>query len=191
VERELIVRFDYLHSARPMLVTRMFELRVPARLHNAFYAVAGAVIVVAGAWGIEAYRLREALKVQTVYQQRSDEIREQLRATNLYYDRVRAVASLDRRVRRIAASGDEDARTLAEIANRLPAHAWLTSISRDESGLSLQGHAKNLEILGNVIRGLMQAQRLRHPRLMNALADKEQGREVGIKYEIHVDEAEQ
>jgi hypothetical protein len=169
----------------------MFELRVPARLHNAFYAVAGAVIVVAGAWGIEAYRLREALKVQTVYQQRSDEIREQLRATNLYYDRVRAVASLDRRVRRIAASGDEDARTLAEIANRLPADAWLTSISRDESGLSLQGHAKNLEILGNVIRGLMQAQRLRHPRLMNALADKEQGREVGIKYEIHVDEAEQ
>lgn len=185
------MRFDYLHSARPMLVTRIFELRIPPRFHNVLFALAGAIIIVAGASGIEAYRLREALKVEAVYQQRSDQAREQLRAANVYSGRVQGLISLDRRVRRIAASGDEDARTLAEIANRLPAHAWLTSISRDETGLALQGHAKNLEILGNVIRRLMHAKHLHHPTLVNALADKDEGRDTGMKYEIHVDGAAQ
>lgn len=181
------MRFDYLHSARPLFLQRLLELRIPERFHNALYALAGTVVIIAGAWAIEAYRLREALEVQAFYQQRFDETQVQLKSADLYYDRVRATVALDKRVRRIALSGDADARTLAEIANELPQHAWLTGITHDGTGLALQGHAKDLSVLSAVIKGLMRAKTLRSPALVNATADKEQGQDPGMKYEIHLD----
>lgn len=174
-----------------MLLARLLEVRIPERFYSALLALAAAVIVVAGAWIIESYRLRDALSVQAVYQQRFDRTQEQLRAANVYNDRVRAVVALDRRVRGIAASGDADARTLAEIANRLPQHAWLTAISHDETGLTLEGRAKNLAVLGGVIHELMRAKHLHSPTLVSAIAEKPQGEDAAMKYEIHVDGAAQ
>jgi Tfp pilus assembly protein PilN len=185
------VRFDYLHSARAVMLQRMLEIRVPERFHGALFAVGAAVAVIAGAWCIEAYRLREALKVQAVYEQRYDEMQARLKQANVYYDRVRAIVALDRHVRQIAVSGDTDARTLAEIANRLPQHAWLTGISHDGSGMALQGHAKDLSVLSGVMRGLMRAKQLRSPTLVTASSEKQQGQDAGLKYEIHVDGAAQ
>lgn len=183
------MRFDYLHSARPWLLQRMFEIRIPERYHNALFAVAGSVIVIAGAWSIDSYRLRQALQVESVYQQRYDETDRALKETNLYYARVRALVDLDRRVRSIASSGDADARTLAEIANRLPAHAWLTGISHDATGLALDGRAKDLAVLSGVMQGLMHAKHLRSPTLVSAALDKVRGRASTMKYEIHIDGA--
>jgi hypothetical protein len=185
------VRFDYLHSARPVIIQRLLEIRVPERFHGALFAVGAAIAVIGGAWGIQAYRLREALKVQAAYQQRYDETLARLKQTNVYYDRVRAIVALDRQVRQIALSGDTDARTLAEIANRLPQHAWLTGISHDGSGIALQGHAKDLSVLSGVMRGLMRAKQLRNPTLVTASSEKEQGQDAGLKYEVHVDGAAQ
>jgi hypothetical protein len=190
VEHEL-VRFDYLHSARPVLLQRILEIRIPERVHGALFAVGASAAVIAGAYGIEAYRLREALNVQTVYQQRYDDAQRLVKGANVYYDRVRAIVALDRRVRDIAASGDADARMLAEIANRLPRHAWLTGISHDGSGIALQGHAKDLSVLSSVMRGLMQTKALRSPALVSASSEKGQRQGDGLKYEIHVDGAAQ
>lgn len=183
------MRFDYLHSARPLLVQRMLEIRVPERFHTALFALVGSVIVIAGAWGIDAYRLRQALRVEAVYQQRYDETARALKKTNLYYDRVKELVDLDRRVRKIAASGDADARTLAEIANRLPPHAWLTGIAHDATGLALDGRAKDLGVLSRVMQGLMHAKHLRSPTLISAGLDKERGQDTAMKYEIHIDGA--
>jgi len=185
------VRFDYLHSPKPMLVARILEVRVPERFHSALFALAGALAVVAGAWGIDAYRLREALRIQAVYQQHFDQADSALKQTDVYYGRVRTIVDLDRRVREIAASGDSDARTLAEIANGLPQHAWLTGISHDAGGLALDGRAKDLSVVSRVIYGLMQTRDLRSPSLVSVAADNEHGLYAGMKYEIHVDGAAQ
>ncbi|HET9097475.1 MAG TPA: PilN domain-containing protein [Candidatus Baltobacteraceae bacterium] len=183
------MRFDYLHSARPLLVQRILDVRVPDRFHSALFALIGSAAVIAGAWGIDAFRLREALRVEAVYQQRHDESARALRRTNVYYDRVKALIDLDRHVRQIAASGDADARTLAEIANRLPAHAWLTGISHDATGFALDGRAKDLGVLSSVIQGLMHAEHLRSPTLISAALDKERGRDTAMNYQIHIDRA--
>ncbi len=181
------MRFDYLRSARPALVQGLLDIRIPERYQSVLLALAGAVIVIAGACAIEAYRLREALRIQAVYQQRYDATQSELERLNVYYDRVRSAVELDKRVRRIAESGDNDARTLAEIANRLPRHAWLMGISHDASGLNLQGHAENLSVLSAVMRGLLQARRLHRPTLISAQSDEVRGRNAGMNYEIHVD----
>lgn len=183
------MRFDYLHPARPLLMQRIFEVSVPERFHSALFALIGSAIVIAGAWGIDAIRLREALRVEAVYQQRHDESARALKRTNVYYDRVKALVELDRHVRKIAASGDDDARTLAEIANRLPAHAWLTGISHDATGLALDGRAKDLGVLSRVIQGLMHTKHLRSPTLISAALEKERGRDAAMKYQIHIDRA--
>lgn len=183
------MRFDYLHSAKPLVLQRLLEIRVPERFQNALFALAGSCAVIGGAWGIDAYRLGAALQVQAVYQQRYDESAQRLKDTNLYYDRVKALVDLDERVRSIAASGDADARTLADIANGLPAHAWLTGIAHDATGLSLDGRAKDLGVLSSVMQGLMRAKELRSPTLVSAALDKMPGQETAMKYEIHVDGA--
>jgi Tfp pilus assembly protein PilN len=169
------------------MVQRILEVRVPERLHNALVALAGSVAVIAGAWGIDVYRLHEAVKMEAVYQQRYDEADRAVKRTDVYYDRVKALVALDRRVHEIAASGDADARTLAEIANRLPEHAWLTGISHDAGGLALDGRAKDLAVVSGVIHGLMRAKQLHNPMLVSAAADAAYGRDAGMKYEIHID----
>lgn len=181
------MRFDYLHSARPLLLQRILELRVPERYHNALFALVGSIVIVAAAWGIDVYRLREALGVEAVYQRHYDEAEHALKETNVYYGRVKALVDLDRRVRSIAESGDEDARMLAEIANTLPAHAWLTGISHDATGISLDGRAKDLAVLSGVMEGLMHAKHLRHPTLVSAALDGERGEVPEMKYQIHID----
>jgi Tfp pilus assembly protein PilN len=181
------MRFDYLHSGRPLFVQRMLEFRIPDRFFNALCALGGAIAFVTGAWTIEAYRLQEALKMQAVYQAHYDATQRELKQANVYYSRVRALVDLDRRVRGIAASGDADARTLADIANELPQHAWLTGISHDAGGLALEGRAKDLSVVSGVMRGLMRSKRLHNPTLETAAIDKEPGRAAQMKYEVHVE----
>lgn len=181
------MRFDYLRSARPVIVQRVIEFRIPERFQTPMFALAAAVAVVGGAWGIEAYRLREALKVQSVYESHYDVAAARLKATKVYYARVQRMFDLDIRIRRIAASGDADARALAEIANQLPPHAWLTGISHDGTGLALEGKAKDLDVVSGVLRGLMHAKDLHNPELQSAELEFEPGGEGSIKYSIHID----
>lgn len=181
------MRFDYLHSPRSLYVARVLEFRIPERLLGGFFALVGALAVLAGAWGIQAYRLREALQLESVYSERHMQAARELQRTSVYYDRVRALVDLDRSVRRIAASGDADARTLAQVANHMPRHSWLTGISHDGTGLALEGHAKNFDVLSGVLQGLMHVRDLNEPTLVTASAEREEDQAAGLKYRIHVD----
>lgn len=183
------MRFDFLNSQRPVLLQRLLEFRIPERLRCALCALAAALAVICGACVIEAYRLREAIRVEAVYRARWNQAELALKQTHVYYNEVRSLVELDRRVQRIESSGNANARTLAEIADDLPAHAWLTGISRDAGGLTLSGQARSLSVLSGVMHGLMRATRLRNPALVNAVADKEMNRGITMKYEIHVEDA--
>lgn len=183
------MRFDYLHSPRPVLVDRLFEFRIPERFRCALCALAAALAAICGACVIEAYRLREAIRVEGVYRERWTQAERALRRTHVYYNEVRGLVELDRRVRHIKSSGNANARTLAEIADDLPAHAWLTGISRDAGGFALAGQARGLSVLSGVMHGLMHAKRLRNPTLVNASADQQSGQDATMKYEIHVEDA--
>ncbi len=166
--------------------------RAVERFGNALVALAAAAAAVAGVWAIESSRLNEAVRTEAAFQQRYDTSVQALKRRNLYGDRVRALIDLDREVRRIAESGDVDAKTLADIANRLPRHAWLTEISNDgNGGLSLRGGAATLGALGDVVHGLMQSRALKNPTLVKAALEKVDGHNGAVAYEVRVERTQQ
>lgn len=182
------MRFDYLRSERSTFFRRVCAFRLPPRLHNAVAGFAGVACLICGAGSIEAYRLRQAHSVEHLYAARYARSQAAVQQANVYYARVRALARLDARVRQIAASGTANARTLAEVANVLPPHAWLTGISHDANGFTLEGRARSLSVLSAVIRRLSNARRLRNPALMSAGLENDRDRGALMKYSLHVDQ---
>jgi len=186
-----MISFDFVRSARPDWLRVLLEIRVPQRQYSALAGVLASLTIVAGAWAIEHHRVAQARSMEAAYQRRFDVSERSLQKTKIFYNQVQALIALDRRVRRIVTSGDADARRLAEIANNLPEHAWLTSISRDQSGVALEGRAQNLGVIGGVLHGLMRAQDFRNPVLTSAQAVSEHSHERIIKYAVHVEAAQQ
>lgn len=182
-----MISFDYMRSARPHWLQRVLELRIPEHLQSAVIAVIASSLMVAGAWGIETYRLSEARSMEREYRQRFEVSRQALQKTKVFYDQVQALVTLDQRVRAIVASGDADARSLAEIANNLPGHAWLTSINNDSIGIALEGRADSLEVVSRVLRGLLRARDLRNPTLTSAQVVPNADNTSIIKYAMHVE----
>ncbi len=182
-----MISFDFVRSAPPDWLRYLLEIRVPQRLHNALIGVLAAILFVSGAWVIEHHRAATARAIEVAYRQRFENSQRALIRTKIFYERVQALIALDRRVRRIVASGDADAYRLAQIANNLPTHAWLTSISRDPSGIALEGRADNLGVLSGVLRGLMRARDLRNPTLTSAQLVWEHNNQSVIKYAVHVE----
>lgn len=181
------MRFDYLHAEKPKIVQRLAQTRIPERFHTALLALAGAAAVVAGACAIDACRLAEALHMQAAYQERYDRAQLALTRSKVYYERVRALVAADLKMREIASSGDTDALMLAEIANRLPEHAWLTGIRHDSSGLSLVGRARDFSAVGQVMRGLMRSRHVANPLLIGTAIERERDPKSIVTYEIHVE----
>ena len=179
--------FDYLRSARPELLRRLLEIRIPTRIHGALWATCGALVFVLGAWGIEAFRLNASLDIEATYQHEYEISRRELAKTNVYYSRIRSMIALDKRVRDITASGDEDAIRLAEIANSMPQHTWLTAISRDDTGITLDGNAQDLAALSRTVQRLARARELRNPTLVTASRDASATPGGTIKYTLHVE----
>ena len=182
-----MISFDYLHSARPELLRRLLEIRIPVRLHGPLWAICGALVFVLGAWSIEAYRLNASLSIEATYQRKYEISRRDLARTNVYYDHIRNLVRLDKRVRAITASGDDDARRLAEIANSMPQQAWLTAISRDDTGITLDGNAQDLTALSRTVQGLAHARDLRNPTLVSAARASNTTTDETIKYTLHVE----
>jgi Tfp pilus assembly protein PilN len=182
-----MISFDYLHSARPELVRRMADIRIPQRLHAPLLMLFGVIAFTLGAWSIESYRLRESIQLEAQYQREYDASRETLATANIYYDRIRELAALDNRVNAIVASGDEDAVRLEEVADSIPPHAWLTAISRDGTGITLNGSARDLTVLSRMLQALSRARNLRNPDLINAVRGSSAAQDAVLKYTVHVD----
>lgn len=143
--------FDYLHDARPDTLRRILAVRVPKRLYSPLCALLCAWALLAGAWTIELHRLSEARALAHAAQTRYEASRRALERTEISYRRVQRLVALDERVRRIEGSGDRDARRLVAIGNRLPAHAWLTSIAERNDGIALDGRADALDTVASAV----------------------------------------
>jgi Tfp pilus assembly protein PilN len=183
--------FDYLHSPRPELVDRVLDLRIPPRLHGPLFMLFGSLIFVAAAWCIEAHRLNNAVQTNAAYQSRYDRGHRALQGLHLYADRIRSLVALDELVRAINASGENDAECLVEAANAVPAQAWLSGISRDETGLTLDGTARDLTVVAAMIRDLSRARDLRDPVLVRADREPGNARHAYVRFSVHLRRAPQ
>lgn len=179
-----LTSFDYANDARKHTFHKLLEVRVPRHLHGGFTALAGACAILAGASGIEAHRLRDAIELQSVYQTRFDASVRAVRRVNVYRERVRKEAVLARNVRAIAASGHAEARRLAAIAASVPRHAWLTAISGDGNATRLEGQARDWDALSEALRRFELAARASRPELVTASLSSERPKQSTVKYAL-------
>jgi hypothetical protein len=184
-----MICFDFTRSAPPTFVRKLLEFRVPVRYHAGLITLSMTILGLAGAWSIESYRLHDTLAVQFVYQQRYNLSQRALRQAHVYEERVKRIVALDRRIRTIRRSGYAEASRLAEIANNLPSHAWLTTIAYDGDAISIEGQAKDLRALSDVVRGLTHAKHFREPSLVNAAVSTDPRENGLVKYIVRVESA--
>jgi len=178
--------FDYLHGERANPLARILDYRLPARMHGACLALAGASFFVLCAWMVEVYRLHDALGSQAALQARLDATTAAVERTKLYYDRVVRIVAIDRQVREIVQSGDRRARELAQIANGIPPHAWLTSIAADGTGVELDGSARDLSTLALAFRSFSGTGSVGAPSLIRTESQRVPGRAPLVKYSMRL-----
>lgn len=179
------MRFDFLHAARPAVPVSRIAL--PPHVTNACCALAGAACIVAGAAWIDRVRMLDAQHAEAVYRVRYESAERDAERIHVYYRQVAAWLALDRSVRGIVASGDANARALADIAQQLPPQAWLTSIAVQSGTVEIEGRAESFETVSGVMRGLMRTRQARSPVLTQARAESgSNGARGYVTYAIRV-----
>lgn len=182
-----MISFDFMRSAPPEALRKVLEFRMPERYHAVLVTLGAIALTLAGGWSIESHRLRQTLALQEVYRQRYDASVRALRGAKVFEERVKRLVALDARLRSIRLSGFSDAARLAELANNLPEHAWLTSISNNGDAISLEGRAKDLRVLSEVVRGLTRTHNFRNPSLVSAIVATEPPDKGLVKYVLRVE----
>lgn len=182
------MQFDYLHAARAGWILALQRFAIPAHLLAASYALAASAAVVCGAAAIERSRCHEAQRIEMAYRLRYERSARAVQAAHIYSKRVASLLAFDDEVRGIVASGDINAERLADLADHLPRHAWLTSLSLDSEGMVLEGRASDFETLGRVVDALMHARRARNPVLTGAKIVST-SRQTAIDYGIRLENA--
>ncbi|MDP9017366.1 MAG: PilN domain-containing protein [Candidatus Eremiobacteraeota bacterium] len=182
-----MIQFDYIRTAKPAFLRRLFEVRVPVQLQAPLFALCAVLCIVSAAWMIEAGRLRAAAAVENAYRKQYDQSRFALSRTRVLYTRLEHLVSLANEVRSFQRSGDAEAARFANIGNRLPPHVWLTSIGNDGTGVAMTGKAGDLSALGATMLGLANATPRYLPVLISAAGDDRASRASIIHYELHLD----
>ncbi|HZZ63924.1 MAG TPA: PilN domain-containing protein [Candidatus Baltobacteraceae bacterium] len=149
-----VTNFNFLRASVPLWVVRLQGVRIPEHLTGALLAVGVSLTIVAGAMLIERYRLQGAQADEAAYRRRFERSTTNLATERVFYDRVRRLLALQRKLTEISESGDAQAIRLARIARAVPTHAWLTSLRERDDAIVLEGGTASLARLADVLRAL-------------------------------------
>ena len=135
---------------------------------------------------IERDRYYQTALLAQQYNARFETGRRRLHESTLYYRRTFALLTLDKQVHDIMASSDADASRIALLANALPPHAWLTSMTLRGDGIDLEGEVRDFGVVSDVLWSLAHTRGLREPVLKGAalVADRPASRVV--RYALYV-----
>jgi Tfp pilus assembly protein PilN len=167
-----MTRFNYLRDSAPEAFQYLRPSRIPERLRTPLAALLTAVLVVAVWWTIEQVLLSQAraeLQTQTF---RLAASKVALTELKIRKTRLEELLAIDARLREIRRSGAALSSGLADIANHVPARAWLTSIARVNDGLEIEGQADGLDGLSDTVADLMSSSAAQSPNLVRASKDE-------------------
>jgi hypothetical protein len=179
--------FDYLHARRRQSFRQTIERIVPPGLLLPCLGTIAAFSVVVCAWAVQAHRLHRALRAEAAYEMRYEQTDRQVRAASRAVAKERSMERLDKRLQLITGSGYAEARRLAEIANDVPRHAWITTIARRQDGYDVEGGTKSLTSVGALIAALLRARYLRNPLLVNVTRAGMAAGGSSIKYDLRLE----
>ncbi len=187
MERRGVVRFNYLRDSAPDAFEYLRPGRIPEPLRTPLAALATIVLVV-GVWcAIEQMLLgqaRDELQLQTL---RLDASKAELSELKLRRTRVEELLAIDLRLREIRRSGAALSSRLADIANHVPARAWLTSIAHVDTGIQIDGNAEGLDGLSDTVADMMSSSSAGSPDLIRASKEDRDRSGVIISFEVRVE----
>lgn len=153
-----VIAFNFLRPPLPVWAQRLQQICMPAQSAQAFFVMGASLAIVAGVMLIEHERLERAQAAEAAYRLRFERSTVALKEARLCYDRVRSLMALQQKLTNVSESGDVQALRLARIANAVPAHAWLTSLTERDRSIAVEGGTASLETLADALRGLTMVQ---------------------------------
>ena len=179
-----MTRFNYLGQSLPGVVDRVRGTVIPEHLRTPLCALVTSILAV-GVWcAIEGTLQRHADVEVRVAQQRLTTTRETLAKLRIEKKNVDTVLALDRQLRDIRLSGSILSSQLVDIANRMPAHAWLVSLDRGPKSLDIAGIAPDLQTLSGTVSGLNGSRAFPNPTLVRATKDERGNAPAFISFEV-------
>ena len=178
-----VIRFNYLGPSVPGAIDRLRLYRIPAAVRTPLWALATVSLAVVAWWAIEHQLLDEAKREVTLARARVESSREALARTKLERSDVDRYVALDRRLRTIRRSGAQLAARIAGIANQVPEHEWLLTISHSDSHVTITGEAGGFPLVGRTLANLATSATLSSPSLVRA-SSEERGQAGAVVFEI-------
>ncbi len=180
------MRFNYLRDSEPDAFEYLRPSRIPEPLRTPLAALATIVVIVGAWWVIEQMLLgqaRDELQLQTL---RLNASKVELSELKLRKTRVEALLAIDTRLREIRRSGAALSSGVADIANHVPARAWLTSIVHVDTGIQIDGRAEGLDGLSDTVADLMSSSSAASPDLIRASKENRDRSGTIVSFEVRV-----
>jgi hypothetical protein len=182
------MRFDYLHDAPPDFVDRLRSFRFPPALRWPLAVLSTIVFTSLGAYGIFSLAIASARATEAQALARYESSKAAVARARLERAHIAELLVLDARLREIRDSGSTVSTRLADIANHVPPHAWLTSLSRTASGISLSGKSTGLPALSATIASLLTSKTVTAPTLVRAGKDERDHSNGVLSFEVQVND---
>ena len=162
------MRFNYLNDAAPYPIEQFRDLKIHEGIVTPLWAASVTVaILTVGALSL-SFQLSQARSLELVTHSRFLASRVALEDAKIQQKRVVAFVALDRELQRIRLSGSKISMRLADIANHVPAHTTLTSITHSSTGIAVEGRSSGLDGLSETIALLMRGRTVSSPILLHA-----------------------
>lgn len=146
--------FDYLHDPLPHWLAELLRMRLPRRARASALALGVASAVLLSCVGIQHERAARAERAWEAAQANLEAASARLSAERISVANVKHLIAIDGEIRGFHASGFRRAQALAAFAARLPAHAWLTTLSPGEGDTIVGGRAESVSTIGALLHGL-------------------------------------
>lgn len=181
--------FNFLEDAPVPLSARLAEFELGAAGRRALLGLFFSVVCLALAVGVERLRLSNSFELERRQEARLQNADESVRALRISLETVARLSAVARRVRSMQASGAGRAREIAEIAASLPQDVWLTSLARDDGGVTLKGGARDFAALGRTIARLSAIPAFAKAQLIGSrLRDPERFETSAVDFELNLQE---
>jgi Tfp pilus assembly protein PilN len=180
------VRFNYLRDSTPDAFEYLRPSRIPEPLRTPLAALGTIVFVVSLWWAIEQMLLGQARGELQLQSLRLSASKAELSELKLRKTRVEELLAIDARLREIRRSGAALSSGIADIANHVPARAWLTSIAHVDSGIQIDGRAEGLDGLSDTVADLMSSSSAASPDLIRANKEDRDRSGTIISFEVRV-----
>lgn len=179
-----MTRFNYLGESIPTLLDRARSIRIPERTRTPLSILGTSVLVVLGWCCLAHYWLATAMVEERQAQLRLTQSRAALAQAQVERASTDRLVALDRELRAIRLSGTKLGLRLADLANHVPEHSWLTSLSEQDGIVTIDGRSEGMLALSGTLARILAASSVSDPTLFRAARESRPGLPELISFEV-------